>query len=64
MQMYKKEIWKDITNYEGIYQVSNLGRLKSFDRFDVAGRRITEYGYEVLPIRIHFELNNGLSNNL
>lgn len=38
--MYKKEIWKDITNYEGIYQVSNLGRLKSFDRFDVAGRRI------------------------
>lgn len=23
------EIWKDITNYEGIYQVSNLGRIKS-----------------------------------
>lgn len=23
------EIWKDIPNYEGIYQVSNLGRVKS-----------------------------------
>lgn len=24
-----KEIWKDIKNYEGLYQVSNLGRVKS-----------------------------------
>ena len=28
MQSYK-EIWKDIPNYEGVYQVSNLGRVKS-----------------------------------
>ena len=27
---YKKEVWKDIPNYEGIYQASNLGRVKSF----------------------------------
>lgn len=27
-----KEIWKDIKGYEGIYQVSNLGRIKSFPR--------------------------------
>ena len=26
------EIWKDIPNYEGYYQVSNLGRVKSLDR--------------------------------
>ena len=26
------EIWKDIPGYEGIYQVSNLGRLKSLPR--------------------------------
>ena len=25
-----KEVWKDIPNYEGLYQVSNLGRVKSF----------------------------------
>ena len=26
------EIWKDIEGYEGIYQVSNLGRVKSLNR--------------------------------
>lgn len=27
-----KEIWKDIEGYEGLYQVSNLGRVKSLER--------------------------------
>lgn len=27
-----QEIWKDIKNYEGLYQVSNLGRVKSINR--------------------------------
>lgn len=27
-----EEIWKDIKGYEGVYQVSNLGRIKSFPR--------------------------------
>ena len=26
------EIWKDIENFEGLYQISNLGRVKSVDR--------------------------------
>lgn len=26
------EIWKDIQGYEGLYQVSNLGRVRSLDR--------------------------------
>ena len=26
------EIWKDIKGYEGLYQVSNLGRIRSLDR--------------------------------
>ena len=29
IKMKNKEIWKDIKNYEGLYQVSNLGRVKS-----------------------------------
>lgn len=29
----KEEIWKDIEGYEGLYQVSNLGRVRSFDRY-------------------------------
>jgi hypothetical protein len=28
----RNEIWKDILNYEGLYQVSNLGRVKSLKR--------------------------------
>ena len=28
----ENEIWKDIKGYEGIYQVSNLGRVKSLSR--------------------------------
>ncbi len=28
-----EEIWKDIKDYEGYYQVSNLGRVRSLDRF-------------------------------
>ena len=28
-----EEIWKDIEGYEGIYQVSNLGRIRSLDRY-------------------------------
>ena len=27
-----EEVWKDIEGYEGLYQVSNLGRVKSLDR--------------------------------
>lgn len=27
-----KEIWKDIHNYEGLYQISNYGRVKSLER--------------------------------
>ena len=27
-----EEIWKDIEGYEGLYQVSNLGRVKSFPK--------------------------------
>jgi hypothetical protein len=28
-----KEEWRDITGYEGLYQVSNLGRVKSVERY-------------------------------
>lgn len=32
-----QEIWKDISNYEGLYQVSTLGNIRSLDRY-VNGR--------------------------
>lgn len=33
-----EEIWKDIEGYEGVYQVSNLGRVKSLTRFKKDGK--------------------------
>ena len=29
-KIFMDEIWKDIEGYEGLYQVSNLGRIKAF----------------------------------
>lgn len=37
-----EEIWKDIPGYEGYYQVSNMGRVKSLDR--VVYRGVNQYG--------------------
>lgn len=32
MNDYNTEVWKDVKDYEGIFQVSNLGRVKSMSR--------------------------------
>lgn len=34
------EEWRDIEGYEGLYQVSSLGRIKSLDRYDSRGNHI------------------------
>lgn len=31
--IFMQEIWKDVCNYEGYYQISNKGRIKSLDRY-------------------------------
>ena len=35
-----EEVWKDIEGYEGLYQVSNLGRVKSFPKKTYSKERI------------------------
>jgi hypothetical protein len=42
----EQEIWKDITDYEGMYQVSNFGNVRSLDRIVLAsdGRKIRYKG--------------------
>lgn len=37
-----EEIWKDIVGYEGLYQISNLGRVKSLEKIDRGGRHRKE----------------------
>ena len=41
-----KEIWKDILGYEGLYQVSNTGKVKSLKRKVYAGRGRMRWQYE------------------
>ncbi len=36
----ENEVWKDVKGFEGIYEISNLGRIKSLSRFT----RKSEYG--------------------
>ena len=38
--MQISEEWRNIEGYEGIYQVSNMGRVRSLDRVDCAGRKL------------------------
>lgn len=44
-----EETWRDIAGYEGMYQVSNLGRVRSLDRTDKRGRKWS--GKVLAPIK-------------
>ena len=39
------EIWADIKNYEGIYQISNKGNIKNIKRDKYLKPRLDKYGY-------------------
>ena len=41
----EKEIWKDITNYEGLYQISNFGRIKSLRADKLLKPEVLKNGY-------------------
>lgn len=49
-----KEIWKDIKGYEGLYQVSNLGRIKSVRKKIIKSPSLAGRGYYRLTL-----CNNG-----
>ena len=60
-----EEIWKDIEGYEGIYQVSNLGRVRSLDRYYTKPHPRngvpTKY-FKRGSIRTNHTLRNGYTN--
>lgn len=45
-----QEIFKDIPCFEGLYQVSNLGNVKSLERYDRFNRFVKE---KILKPRVH-----------
>lgn len=49
-----EEIWKDIEGYEGLYQVSNIGRVKSVRKNIILKSQIASNGYE----RVVLSVNN------
>jgi hypothetical protein len=53
----KKEMWKDIKGFEGLYQVSNFGRVKSLPKEWVCGRNggIGKHNGMILKIQIDKE---------
>jgi len=44
------EIWKDVVGYEGIYQVSNIGRIKSlkYNKERILKQQIANNGYYIV----------------
>lgn len=60
--IYDNEIWKDIKGYEGYYQISSYGRVKSLERLDSYNRKIPE---RILSASFGGSgyLNAGLSKN-
>ncbi len=57
-----EEIWRDVPGFEGIYQASNQGRIKSLDRFEkfqefkrgrkgrILKQRLDRYGYPCVAL--------------
>lgn len=39
----QEEVWKDIEGYEGVYQVSTYGRVKSLDRYILKSDGVTSF---------------------
>lgn len=71
--MINEETWKDIVGWEGYYQVSNLGRIRSLDR-ETHSRRCTRRikgcmmklrhdgdGYQIVHLRITSQGKNKLA---
>lgn len=48
--MQEQEIWKDVVGYEGLYQVSNFGRVKSLARKINHGRYIEDRGDVIMTL--------------
>ena len=61
-----EEIWKDVKNYEGLYQVSNLGNIRSirFNRIKIMRQNINSRGYCSLEFCVNNERKTLMVHNI
>ena len=73
MSKKENETWKDIEGYEGLYQVSDFGRVRSLDRKDARGNRIKGTvlaggsdgkGYRTIALCRDGDVKNNLTHRL
>ncbi|QIN96378.1 hypothetical protein DAC17_79 [Bacteroides phage DAC17] len=50
-----EEVWMDIPGYEGLYQVSNLGRFKALSKTRVGARCSRVYKERILSQKVNFD---------
>lgn len=53
------EIWKDVIEYEGLYQVSNLGRVKSLSKLKKSRNKNGEFEFMTKEIILKQALDDG-----
>lgn len=61
------EIWKNIEGYEGIYEISNYGRIKNVKRGSLVQHCLNKVGYAVVKLpkegkRVHHKLHRLIAN--
>ena len=61
------EIWKDIDGYDGYYQVSNLGRVRSIKKngkIQIVHPELTAYGYYRVTLTKNYQQKKFLVHRL
>lgn len=53
------EVWKDVVGFEGAYQVSNMGRVKSLARVQCRGSGMRPYPLKERVLKPYDDHNNG-----
>lgn len=53
-----EEVWKDICNYEGLYQASNMGRIRSLDRYKETNGRYRKMIVKIKGVILKQSINH------
>lgn len=51
IQDLEGEVWKDVQGYEGLYEISNKGRVKSVKLNSIRKSHLSDRGYQIITLR-------------